>query len=83
MSISGRCWPAPACIAVGFGAQTLVWDVFSGLFFLIDDAFRVGEYIVIVDTSNIPEAAGPAVAAAAQEAVVKSEEAAPKGADSP
>lgn len=32
-------------IAVGFGAQTLVRDVISGIFFLIDDAFRVGEYI--------------------------------------
>ncbi|MCZ4279888.1 mechanosensitive ion channel family protein [Kiloniella laminariae] len=32
-------------IAVGFGAQTLVKDIFSGVFFLIDDAFRVGEYI--------------------------------------
>lgn len=32
-------------IAVGFGAQTLVRDVISGVFFLIDDAFRVGEYI--------------------------------------
>ncbi len=32
-------------IAVGFGAQALVRDVFSGIFFLLDDAFRVGEYI--------------------------------------
>lgn len=32
-------------IAVGFGAQTLVRDVVSGLFFLIDDAFRRGEYV--------------------------------------
>ena len=32
-------------IAVGFGAQTLVKDILSGLFFLFDDAFRVGEYI--------------------------------------
>ncbi|MEM8622382.1 MAG: mechanosensitive ion channel family protein [Pseudomonadota bacterium] len=32
-------------VAVGFGAQTLVRDIFSGIFFLIDDAFRVGEYI--------------------------------------
>lgn len=32
-------------IAVGFGAQTLVKDIFSGIFFLIDDAFRVGEYV--------------------------------------
>ena len=32
-------------IAVGFGAQTLVKDVVSGVFYLLDDAFRVGEYI--------------------------------------
>ena len=32
-------------IAIGFGAQTLVTDVISGIFFLIDDAFRRGEYI--------------------------------------
>ncbi len=32
-------------IAIGFGAQTLVRDIFSGIFFLIDDAFRIGEYI--------------------------------------
>jgi small-conductance mechanosensitive channel len=31
-------------IAIGFGAQTLVRDVVSGIFFLIDDAFRVREY---------------------------------------
>lgn len=32
-------------VAVGFGAQTLVKDVISGIFYLLDDAFRVGEYI--------------------------------------
>ena len=32
-------------IALGFGAQALVRDVIAGLFFLIDDAFRFGEYI--------------------------------------
>jgi small-conductance mechanosensitive channel len=32
-------------IAVGFGAQTLVRDIISGIFFLMDDAFRVGEQI--------------------------------------
>lgn len=33
-------------IAIGFGAQTLVRDILTGVFFLLDDAFRVGEYIV-------------------------------------
>ncbi len=32
-------------IAVGFGAQKLVQDILSGVFFLVDDAFRKGEYI--------------------------------------
>jgi small-conductance mechanosensitive channel len=32
-------------LAIGFGAQTLVKDVITGLFFLIEDAFRKGEYI--------------------------------------
>ncbi|AVO39841.1 mechanosensitive ion channel family protein [Pukyongiella litopenaei] len=32
-------------LAIGFGAQKLVTDVVSGIFFLIDDAFRVGEYV--------------------------------------
>src|SRR5262245_27299701 len=32
-------------VAVGFGAQTLVKDIISGVFYLLDDAFRVGEYI--------------------------------------
>jgi small-conductance mechanosensitive channel len=32
-------------VAVGFGAQTLVRDIFSGMFYLLDDAFRIGEYI--------------------------------------
>ncbi len=32
-------------LALGFGAQKLVSDVLSGIFYLLDDAFRVGEYI--------------------------------------
>ena len=32
-------------LAIGFGSQTLVKDIVSGLFFLVDDAFRFGEYI--------------------------------------
>ena len=34
-------------IAIGFGAQTLVRDIVSGVFFLLDDAFRLGEYIEV------------------------------------
>ena len=32
-------------VAIGFGAQTLVKDIISGIFYLVDDAFRIGEYI--------------------------------------
>ena len=32
-------------VAIGFGAQTLVKDIIAGIFYLLDDAFRVGEYI--------------------------------------
>ncbi len=32
-------------LAIGFGSQTLVKDIISGVFFLIDDAFRVGDYV--------------------------------------
>lgn len=32
-------------LAIGFGAQTLVKDVVSGVFFLLDDAFRIGEFV--------------------------------------
>ena len=29
-------------VAIGFGAQTSVRDVIAGMFYLLDDAFRVG-----------------------------------------
>jgi small-conductance mechanosensitive channel len=32
-------------VAIGFGAQSLVRDVIAGMFYLLDDAFRIGEYI--------------------------------------
>ncbi|MEI2298157.1 mechanosensitive ion channel family protein [Ensifer sp. MJa1] len=32
-------------VAIGFGSQTLVKDVISGIFYMMDDAFRIGEYI--------------------------------------
>lgn len=42
-------------LAVGFGAQKLVADIVSGLFFLIDDAFRIGEYVEIDQTRGTVE----------------------------
>lgn len=32
-------------LAVSFGSQTLVRDIVSGIFYLADDAFRIGEYV--------------------------------------
>jgi small-conductance mechanosensitive channel len=32
-------------LAISFGSQALVRDIVSGFFFIIDDAFRIGEYI--------------------------------------
>jgi small-conductance mechanosensitive channel len=50
VSIGVNVWPLITGLsifglAIGFGSQALVKDIVSGLFFLIDDAFRMGEYI--------------------------------------
>ena len=45
-----------AGLALGFGAQKLVADVLSGIFYLVDDAFRVGEYIEAGGVSGSVEA---------------------------
>ncbi len=42
-------------LAIGFGAQKLVADVVSGVFFLIDDAFRTGEYVEVEGTVGTVE----------------------------
>lgn len=42
-------------LAIGFGAQKLVADIVSGVFFLIDDAFRVGEYVEVDGTMGTVE----------------------------
>jgi small-conductance mechanosensitive channel len=42
-------------LALGFGAQTLVRDILSGVFFLIDDAFRKGEYIDVGEVKGTVE----------------------------
>lgn len=42
-------------LAVGFGAQKLVADIVSGIFFLIDDAFRTGEYVEVDGTMGTVE----------------------------
>ena len=42
-------------LAIGFGAQKLVTDIVSGVFFLIDDAFRSGEYVEVEGTVGTVE----------------------------
>ncbi len=42
-------------LALGFGAQKLVADMFSGFFYLLDDAFRVGEYLEAGEVSGAVE----------------------------
>ncbi len=42
-------------LAIGFGAQKLVSDIVGGIFFLIDDAFRVGEYVDVGGTAGTVE----------------------------
>ncbi len=43
-------------LAIGFGAQTLVRDIVSGMFFLLDDAFRLSEYVDIGSVKGKVEA---------------------------
>ena len=42
-------------LAIGFGSQTLVRDILSGAFFLMDDAFRKGEYIDVGEVKGTVE----------------------------
>lgn len=42
-------------IAIGFGAQSLVKDVVTGLFFLMEDAFGVGDIVTVAGYSGVVE----------------------------
>jgi small-conductance mechanosensitive channel len=42
-------------LAIGFGAQKLVQDIIAGIFFLIDDSFRVGDFIETSGTKGMVE----------------------------
>jgi small conductance mechanosensitive channel len=44
-----------AGIAIGFGAQSLVKDVFSGFFILLEDQFGVGDVVRIGEHSGVVE----------------------------
>jgi small conductance mechanosensitive channel len=47
-----------ASLAIGFGAQTLVKDVISGFFLLIDDSMRVGDRVRIGSDYGLVEEMG-------------------------
>jgi small conductance mechanosensitive channel len=47
-----------AGVALGFGAQTLVKDVISGLFLLVEDQFGVGDVIDVGEVAGSVEAVG-------------------------
>ncbi len=42
-------------IAIGFGAQSLVKDIISGFFILLEDQFRVGDVVTIAGVSGLVE----------------------------
>jgi small conductance mechanosensitive channel len=42
-------------IAIGFGAQSLVRDLFSGIFILLEDQYRVGDVVQVGDTAGLVE----------------------------
>ena len=42
-------------VAVGFGAQSLVKDFFSGFFILVEDQYAVGDTITLADTTGTVE----------------------------
>lgn len=43
-------------VAIGFGSQALVKDVISGIFFLADNAFRIGEWVEVSSAKGTVEA---------------------------
>lgn len=45
-------------IAIGFGAQSLVKDVITGFFILLEDQFSVGDYVQIGSNSGMVEELG-------------------------
>lgn len=42
-------------IAIGFGAQSIVKDVFNGVFILMDDEIRVGDIVEVAGKSGVVE----------------------------
>ncbi len=47
-----------AGLALTFGAQRMVRDVLAGFFMLLEDQFRVGEYVTLVGGPGLPQLTG-------------------------
>jgi len=45
-------------VAIGLGAQTLVRDILSGIFMLIEDQYGVGDSISVLDVEGVVERVG-------------------------
>ena len=45
-------------VALGLGAQSIVRDVLSGLFMLVEDQYGVGDHVVVLEVSGIVEKVG-------------------------
>lgn len=45
-------------VAIGLGAQTLVRDILSGIFMLIEDQYGVGDSVNVLDVSGVVEKVG-------------------------
>lgn len=47
-----------ASLALGFGAQSLVKDIITGFFIILEDQFGVGDYVAAADVAGIVEETG-------------------------
>ena len=45
-------------VALGLGAQTLVRDILSGIFMLVEDQYGVGDQVSVLDVTGVVETVG-------------------------
>jgi small-conductance mechanosensitive channel len=45
-------------VALGLGAQTLVRDILSGIFMLVEDQYGVGDQVNVLDVVGVVETVG-------------------------
>jgi small-conductance mechanosensitive channel len=45
-------------VALGLGAQTLVRDILSGIFMLVEDQYGVGDQVNVLDVTGVVETVG-------------------------